>query len=310
MTKINEQKKNNLENPGYAEDFHIYPIGKDLDGAKKNTRDLQKLLLEMTLVFDQLCRQNNIPYALAFGSALGMVNYGGFIPWDDDVDIAIKYEDLPRLIEVLKNQLPPEYYFDCYETDSRYNVFIPTMKIRHKNSYVMEKNHFTLPNWCDGDGVFIDVVVFMGVPSTRQEHRQVLRYAKRKIIPYFINDAIFHRPLFKLKTQLKDYEKFIANKYQDSPRVAQTVIIPFQDWGSEVKALSYPREVIFPFKEYDFQGHRLYSFNNVREFCRLKFGEKCFNVYDGKKWISRYPFRKRKAKHFKKFSLTHPRLKK
>lgn len=309
-----EQKKDlkkPLSETGVAEDFHIYSIGKDLDGETKSLKDLQKILLEMTLVFDQLCRKNNIPYALAFGSALGIINYAGFIPWDDDVDIAISYEDLPRVIKMLQEQLPDDYYFDSYETDSRYNVFIPTIKIRKKDSYILEKNHFTLPNWCDGDGVFIDVVVFMGVPETLKEHRKVLRYAKNYIAPYFFKDVIFRSSnLLKMKKKIKDYEKMMAEKYAHSSRVAQTVIIPFQDWGSEVKNLSYPREVIYPFREYNFQGHKLYSFNDVREFCRLKFGSKCFNVFSKGKWVSRYPYRKRKAKHFKKFSLSHARLKK
>ena len=307
-------QKIDLEKPlsetGVAEDFHIYSIGKDLDGQEKSLKDLQKILLKMTLVFDELCRKNDIPYALAFGSALGIVNYGGFIPWDDDVDIAIKYEDLPRVIKMLQEQLPDAYYFDSYETDPRYNVFIPTIKIRKKDSYILEKNHFTLPNWCDGDGVFIDVVVFMGVPETLKEHKKVLRYTKKYIIPYFLKDVIFHASLTKTKNKIKEYEKATAEKYANSSRVAQTVIIPFQDWGGEVKNLSYPREVIYPFREYDFQGHKLYSFNDLREFCRLKWGPKCFNVYSKGKWISRYPYRKRKPKHFKKFSLTHTRLKK
>jgi len=306
--KVNSAKP--LSFPGVAEDFHIYSIGKDLDGETKTLKDLQKILLEMTLVFDQLCRKHNIPYALAFGSALGVVNYAGFIPWDDDVDIAINYEDLPRVIKMLKEDLPDAYYFDAFETDDRYNVFIPTIKIRKKDSYILEKNHRTLPNWCDGDGVFIDVVVFMGVPETLKEHKKVLWCAKKHVVPYFLKDVVFHAPLVKMKTKLKEYERQIAEKYASSSRVAQTIIIPFQDWGSEVKSLSYPREVIYPFREYNFQGHLLYSFNNVREFCRLKFGEGCFNVYSGDKWISLYPYRKRKAKHFKKFSLTHTRLKK
>lgn len=309
MTKINKVETPLIET-GVAEDFHIYSIGKDLDGEVKTLRDLQKILLEMTLAFDKLCRKNNIPYALAFGSALGIINYGGFIPWDDDVDIAINYEDLPRVIKMLEEQLPEAYYFDCYEKDPCYNVLIPTIKIRKKDSYILEKNCITLPNNCDGDGIFIDVVAFMGVPESEKEHKKVLRYAKRFIVPYVVKDAFFHTSVSKMQGKLKAYEKMIAEKYKDSPRVAQTVIIPWQDWGQEVKNLSYPREVIYPFREYDFQGHKLYSFSDVREFCRLKFGSKCFNVFRKGKWVSRYPFRKRKARHFKKFSLTHTRLKK
>lgn len=38
---------------------------------------------------NRVCRKNNIPYALHAGDALGVINYKGFIPWDDDIDLAI-----------------------------------------------------------------------------------------------------------------------------------------------------------------------------------------------------------------------------
>ena len=64
-----------------------------------------KLILEL----DRICRKNNIGYALCFGSALGLYNYGGFIPWDDDMDVAIDYFDVPRLVEALKERFGGEW---------------------------------------------------------------------------------------------------------------------------------------------------------------------------------------------------------
>ena len=79
---------------------------------------------------DRICRKNNIPYALAFGSALGLYNYQGFIPWDDDADIAIDYFDIPRLAAAFKKDLSDEFEFTCYEADERCNVLIPTFKVK------------------------------------------------------------------------------------------------------------------------------------------------------------------------------------
>ena len=143
-----------------------YPLGKDIDGVEHTTAELHEVLLKIVLEFDRICRKNDIPYALSFGSAIGLYNYGGFVPWDDDADLVINYFDIPRLVEAFKKDLGDEFTFDCYETNHRYNVLIPAFKLRLKNSYILEKNHICLPNRCrNGDGFFIDIAVVIIIYS-------------------------------------------------------------------------------------------------------------------------------------------------
>ena len=281
-----------------------YSLGLDIDGKENFTDDLHPLLMKITLELDRICRKNNIPYALTYGSVLGLYNYGGFIPWDDDVDIAIDYFDIPRLVEALKNDLGEEFSFDCYETNKRFNVLIPTFKIRYKNSYIKETYYYSLPNRCrNGDGIFIDVVAFMGVPVSKEEHMHLLKYAKRRMPMYVFFDAYLRIHPYHKKKKLKAFERQVAEQYKLSPMVSQTVIIPFQDWGDEKDHLSYPYDVIYPFKEYDFAGHKLFSFNNVEEFCRLCYGNKSLRYLENGVWKEPLPVEKRNAKHYKAYSL-------
>ena len=279
-----------------------YSLGLDIDNQEHKTKELQKILLKILMEFDRIARKNNIPYALCYGSALGIVNYQGFVPWDDDIDIAIDYFDINRLIEALKKDLSEEFYFDCYEDDKDYNVLIPTFKIRIRNTYIKEVNDWSLPNRCKkGNGVFIDIVALMGVPKCRHEHIKLIRYSKLRSIRYIFLDAFLHREPKKLKEQLKAHEEKCANKYKDSEYISQTIIIPYQRMGKE--NISYPKDVLYPLKEYEFEGHKFYSFNDVNKYIELTYGKNSFMKEVNGELVDPYPLKKRKKKHIKQYSL-------
>ncbi|WP_304597434.1 LicD family protein, partial [Adlercreutzia caecimuris] len=63
-------------------------------------RQLQLVELEVLLAIDELCARYDIPYFLDSGSALGAMRHGGFIPWDDDIDIGMLREDYERFVAV------------------------------------------------------------------------------------------------------------------------------------------------------------------------------------------------------------------
>ena len=275
-----------MDKNNYVIDNEKYFLGKDKNGKDHYINEVQEVVFPIILEIDRICRKNNIPYALAFGSALGIHNYGGFIPWDDDADIAFNYEDLPRLIEAFKKDLSPEYVFDCYETDNRYNLLQPTIKVKNKNGPTMvDANYKRLPDHIhSSDGFFVDMVAFVGMPNAKV-HSKLLRKSWWRMVYYFIQDFMFKHDPLKLKAKMKADEKKYAEMYKDAPNVCQTALLPFP----KQKENLFPREVIYPFKEYDFNGHKLYSFNNIEAFAKQFFGEKCLKVFDGEKYIDPWP---------------------
>lgn len=66
-------------------------------------QEMQQVYLELLKEFDALCRKYHLRYDLAGGSLLGAVRHGGFIPWDDDIDVCMPRPDYQRLLE-LKEQ--------------------------------------------------------------------------------------------------------------------------------------------------------------------------------------------------------------
>ena len=68
--------------------------------------DIQKKVFEQLEQFIYICEKWDIKYFLVCGSALGAVKYRGFIPWDDDVDVAMLRDDYERFLKIAPKELP------------------------------------------------------------------------------------------------------------------------------------------------------------------------------------------------------------
>lgn len=69
-----------------------------------------------------VCDKYQIPYFADYGTLLGAVRHKGFIPWDDDIDIALKRSDYNRLLQVLPNELPQSYRINSFVTEKEHQT--------------------------------------------------------------------------------------------------------------------------------------------------------------------------------------------
>ncbi|MBQ3212793.1 MAG: LicD family protein [Alistipes sp.] len=126
------------------------------DGSR--LREAQLRILAILKEVDIVCKRNNIPYWLASGTLIGAVRHGGFIPWDDDLDIEILYSDKKRFMEACQRELPKKYKLQCHTTDKSYCLNI--LKVRDIDSEILE-----VRRWGDNEypvnykykGYFVDV---------------------------------------------------------------------------------------------------------------------------------------------------------
>ncbi len=110
------------------EDFSKY------NGEGTQLRKAQLRILEILKVVDGICRKHQIDYWLDAGSLLGAVRHKGYIPWDDDIDIAVRREDYPKLREILRKELPQNLVFVDWTTDK--NFFDACGRVKLRNTHV------------------------------------------------------------------------------------------------------------------------------------------------------------------------------
>lgn len=270
------------------------------NGKKIPVRDLQKEVLSVMEEIDRVCRKNDIPYFLIAGSSLGIVNYGGFIPWDDDMDIAVDIKDWKRFIEAMKRDLKDQFYFDCYEIDKRYNTIAgPWMKVRKKNTYIEEVN-FLLKNRCKrGNGIFVDVIPYGGISEHKVMDELERTVVKLNMIGIVLLDNLHINPI-PLKSFVYWFSKKCMKWHQNSKFISQPVSVP---WEKFLKEPVFLKEDVYPVKEYSFEGRSFYSYHNIEKVMRKWYGPNCLKKWNGKEWEETLPIEKRKPKHTRDLNL-------
>lgn len=85
-------------------------------------QEMQDVELEIMQKIHLYCEKHNIRYVMTYGTLLGAVRHKGFIPWDNDMDIAMRRADYNRFLELTKTEPIGEHlYVEHYTTDSRYH---------------------------------------------------------------------------------------------------------------------------------------------------------------------------------------------
>ena len=179
-------------------------------------REHQLALLQMLHEIDRVCRKHNITYTLFAGTALGAVRHGGFIPWDDDLDIIMLRPEYDRFLALAPNELDSTAYYLQREFSEHWPMFFT--KLRRNGTACIER--YIPRDPLTHQGIYIDIFPcdnLSDAPAKRG--RQFL--ASKAVIAraLYQRGYLTDSPGKKLAMQLKE-----------------TVLLPFEDGQFPVSA--------------------------------------------------------------------------
>ena len=121
---------------------------------------LQRMEIDILKDFMKICEDNNLKYFGVAGTGIGAIRHGGFIPWDDDIDIALPRRDYEKLIKIVDEQYSDKYHMLNFEHDHHFPLMTTRMCLN--GTRFVEESFMNVK--CDL-GIFLDLYAYDNYPD-------------------------------------------------------------------------------------------------------------------------------------------------
>ena len=186
----------------------------------KKIWDIEIDLLEK---FKNICIKYNLNYCASSGTLLGAVRHKGFIPWDDDVDLFLPWEDYKVFMEVAPKECDYPYFFQSFLTETEGEASASRLRRSDTTGFTKWEYDNVGPDY--NRGIFIDIFPLFKIPDSEEE-----RFAQKESIMFFWKCIRGHDALAQIKRRgyaNRDYVKYIP--YYKS--VCKTMSITDVKWA-------------------------------------------------------------------------------
>ncbi len=222
----------------------------------KSVRKVQEKILDTMKYIDKICRDNGIVYYIMGGTALGAIRHGGFIPWDDDLDIFMTPSEYEKFKIAFENANSSDFVLQEWKTTPNYLEYA---KVRMNGTTFIEE--------CFKDrkdmhhGIYVDIMILHKVPKLKfvqklvyYESKFVTLYAlsqrnwkpkskgqaamlkSLKIMPCKLMAKLFYKRIYKYDSRTDNFmycywitpAKF-RNGLFDKSFFSSPVDVPFED---------------------------------------------------------------------------------
>jgi len=244
---------------------------------EKILRDLQLIELELLLELDRICRKCGIRYTIIGGTLIGAVRNGGFIPWDDDADVAMLRPEYEKFREVCENELDnSKFYFQDHKNTSGYRWGYG--KLRRKNTLFLREYQEHMPY---EQGVFIDIFPHDGVPEyyparyIHNLHCTLIRKIFWSAVGMISDKRVLMRVIFRLLNKIPEYKvkihynKLIEKSNQKDFQLIRALMFPTLNH----KKYGYKKSWFLNNTELEFEGHRFMVMAGYKEYLEDAYGD-------------------------------------
>lgn len=239
-------------------------------------RQLQMVELELLQEVDRICKKCDIKYNIIAGTLLGAVRHGGFIPWDDDADVALLRPEYEKFVQACKEELDTtRFYFQDHNNTPGYRWGYG--KLRRKDTLFLREHQEHMPY---EQGVFIDVFPLDYVPNNyvlRSIHNfqcfvyrkffwsEVGKKADKNLFKRWIYGIINRMPEDKLKQSFNRFREKGNRQKTEWVRIL-TFPTPNRAYGYRAKWYEQSADILF-------EGTKFPGIKEYDEYLSFKFGE-------------------------------------
>ena len=217
------------------------------DGSQ--LRNHQKKMLDMLIYVDKLCEENQITYWLSSGTCLGAIRHGGFIPWDDDIDIEMMRDDYLKFVKIFKET--QQYILQTHQNDTFY--FTPFCKVRIKDSCIYDSLY-------KYRGIFIDIFCLEYTNKTLAYIAEKIKIPISVYLYKYLKSLNQDSNLFKILSYIFKLSKYVYFRFLPLIRILTKICINNKlrhtygvGWINNIR---YEGEIL-PVKRVSFEGYLL-----------------------------------------------------
>lgn len=156
-------------------------------------RKVQLLELKVLKEIKRVCAKHDIKYFLTGGTLIGAVRHKGFIPWDDDIDIAMMRSDYDRFIEIAPKELGPEFSLLSIQHDPKIGTFFSKV-VLNGTTY----RNIQQPDDAKNFGFLVDVLPYDNIYDNKLLAKLYFSWLNFCVVLYSMKNG-YHNGTTKLK---------------------------------------------------------------------------------------------------------------
>jgi LPS biosynthesis protein len=238
-------------------------------------KQLQLKILEIMKYIDKCCRDNKIEYYLLGGSALGAVRHEGFIPWDDDLDIIMTYDNYVKFKNVFNHNNDSRFVIQEWRTC---NEYLEYSKVRMNNTTFIEKNYKM--NKEMHHGIYVDIMILHKSPKNKLLLNSV--YLKSKYVTLYALSQRNWIPKIKSQKIMLNVLKILPNKsivksayktIYKYDNLKENFLYCYYITKSNLEQGCYDEEIFGKPVDIKFEDTTLLAPAKVEEYLKIRFGD-------------------------------------